>query len=82
LLDLRLPRVDGIEVLTRIKADSRLRHIPVIVLSTSEADPDVRAAYEKGASAYLSKPAEFNEYREVIRAFGQFWLRISRYAGD
>lgn len=82
MLDLRLPRVDGLEVLTRIKADARLKHIPVIILSTSEAALDVRACYEQGASAYLSKPAEYKQYREVIRAFGEFWLCTSRYVGD
>ena len=80
LLDLRLPRVDGLEVLRHVKSDDALRHIPVVVLTTSEADSDVRDAYDRGASGYLVKPVVFEQFLELTRAFGAFWLRFNRYA--
>ena len=80
LLDLRLPRVDGLEVLSHVKRSVALRHIPVVVLTTSEADADVRDAYRRGASGYLVKPVVFEQFLELTRAFGAFWLRFNRYA--
>jgi CheY-like chemotaxis protein len=80
LLDLRLPRVDGLEVLSHVKRDVTLHHIPVVVLTTSEADADVRDAYRRGASGYLVKPIVFEQFLELTRAFGAFWLRFNRYA--
>lgn len=80
LLDLRLPRVDGLEVLKHVKTDRALRHIPVVVLSTSDADYDVDGAYDRGANGYLVKPVEFNEFVTLTRAFGAFWLRANRYS--
>jgi two-component system, response regulator len=79
LLDLRLPRVDGLEVLRQVKLDTRLRTIPVVVLTTSKADSDVRDAYERGASGYLVKPIEYGEYLALTRALGQFWLTANQY---
>jgi two-component system response regulator len=79
LLDLRLPRVDGLEVLRRVKHDARLKVIPVIVLTTSRADSDVRGAYERGASGYLVKPVDHAEFLAVTRALGAFWLSANRY---
>jgi two-component system, response regulator len=78
LLDLRLPRVDGFEVLRRVKQAERLRRIPVVVLTTSEADTDVRVAYESGASSYLVKPVDFDKFVAMMRAFGTFWLTHNR----
>lgn len=78
LLDLRLPRVDGFEVLRRVKQAERLRRIPVVVLTTSEAEIDVRAAYEGGASSYLVKPVDFDKFVAMIAAFGTFWLTHNR----
>lgn len=80
LLDLRLPRVDGLEVLSHVKRDATLRHIPVVVLTTSAADADVRDAYQLGASGYLVKPVVYEQFQELTRAFGVFWLRFNRYA--
>jgi CheY-like chemotaxis protein len=79
LLDLRLPRVDGLEVLRQLKLDSRLRYIPVVVLTTSRTDADVRGAYEHGANGYLVKPIEHAEYLAVTRALGEFWLTANQY---
>jgi two-component system, response regulator len=79
LLDLRLPRVDGFELLRRVKAEPTLRHLPVIVLTTSNAEADVRAAYEHGASSYLVKPVDFERFVAMMRAFGAFWLDHNRW---
>ncbi|HYP76640.1 MAG TPA: response regulator [Polyangiaceae bacterium] len=81
LLDLRLPRVDGFEVLRRIKASESVSHIPVVVLSTSEAEGDIAAAYQTGACSYLVKPAEFEAYVELIRGLGHYWSGLNRFHG-
>jgi len=81
LLDLRLPRVDGVEVLRRIKASETVGHIPVVVLSTSEAEGDIAAAYQTGACSYLVKPAEFEAYVELIRGLGHYWSDLNRFHG-
>jgi len=81
LLDLRLPRVDGFEVLRRMKATEAVSHIPVVVLSTSEAEDDIAAAYQTGACSYLVKPAEFEAYIELIRGFGHYWSDLNRFHG-
>jgi len=81
LLDLRLPRVDGFEVLRRMKATEDVSHIPVVILSTSEAEGDIAAAYENGACSYLVKPAEFEAYIELIRGLGHYWSDLNRFHG-
>ena len=80
-LDLNLPRKDGREVLAEIKSDSGLRRIPVIVLTTSEADRDVHRAYDLHANCYVRKPTDLDEYLSVIRACEKFWLHIVRLPG-
>ena len=74
LLDLRLPRVDGLEVLKRIKETEELRHIPVIVLTTSEADRDVTRAYDHHVNSYLVKPVGYEEFSELMEDLGFYWL--------
>ena len=74
LLDLRLPRVDGMEVLKTIKADPDLRGIPVIVLTTSEAEKDVARAYHNHANSYLVKPVGFEDFQKLMDNLGVFWL--------
>ena len=81
LLDLRLPRVDGFEVLRRMKACEAVSHIPVVVLSTSEAEGDIAAAYRTGACSYLVKPTEFDAYIELIRGIGHYWSDLNRFQG-
>ena len=74
LLDLRLPRVDGLEVLKRIKETEELRHIPVVVLTTSEADRDVTRAYDHHVNSYLVKPVGYEEFSEMMEDLGFYWL--------
>ena len=74
LLDLRLPRVDGIDVLKGIKEDDRLKSIPVVVLTTSEAEKDVAKAYYNHANSYLVKPVGFDEFKRLMDDLGFYWL--------
>jgi CheY-like chemotaxis protein len=76
LLDLNLPRKDGREVLAEIKADPELRRIPVVVLTTSEAEKDVLAAYALHANAYIVKPVDLDQFLAVVRSVEGFWLTV------
>jgi CheY-like chemotaxis protein len=73
LLDLKMPRVDGFEVLRRVKSDPQLRGIPVVVLSASEREEEIRRSYEYGAYAFVTKPSDFNEFTRALQTFHQFW---------
>ena len=74
LLDLRLPKIDGLEVLREIKETEATRRIPVVVITTSEADQDITSAYEYRANSYLVKPIGFGEFRQLIDDLGFYWL--------
>jgi CheY-like chemotaxis protein len=76
LLDLNMPRKDGREALREIKADPRLRRIPVVVLTTSEAEKDILRSYDLGASSFISKPVTFQGLVQVVKSFGRYWLEI------
>ena len=76
MLDLNLPRKDGREVLADIKTDDRFKMIPIVVLTTSRAEPDVQRAYELSANCYITKPVDFNQFLEVVRSIESFWLYI------
>jgi CheY-like chemotaxis protein len=76
LLDLNLPRRDGREVLAEVKADDSLRHIPVIVLTTSQADEDVLRSYQLHANAYVTKPVDFDGFIEAIRQIDHFFVSV------
>jgi chemotaxis family two-component system response regulator Rcp1 len=76
LLDLNLPRKDGMEVLREMKDDLNLRHIPVVVLTTSEAERDILASYELGANCFISKPVDLTEFRKVVESIDDFWFTI------
>jgi CheY-like chemotaxis protein len=78
LLDLNLPRVDGREVLAAIKADEELRRIPVVVLTTSEAEEDVLRSYNLHANAYVTKPVDFEQFVGVVRQVDDFFLTVVR----
>jgi two-component system, chemotaxis family, response regulator Rcp1 len=82
LLDLDLPKLDGREVLTRVKADAKLKTIPVIVLTASQSEMDVVKSYRLQASCYLSKPGEFNEFEQLIKSINHFWLTRVSLAGQ
>jgi CheY-like chemotaxis protein len=74
LLDLNMPRKNGIEALQEIKADPGLRSIPVVVLTTSSADSDVAKSYELGAASFITKPASMASYVDMVRNLGQYWF--------
>ena len=82
LLDLNLPRKSGHEVLDEIKSDASLRRIPVVVLSTSDAESDVLAAYDRNANCYVTKPVDLDHFWEVIRSIDQFWLRLVKLPSE
>lgn len=78
LLDLNMPRKDGREVLAEVKADEALRSLPVVILTSSAAEVDVVQSYMNQASAFLTKPVDFDEFLEMIRQLGEFWLTAVR----
>jgi two-component system response regulator len=80
LLDLKLPKVDGLEVLRRIRADQRTKLLPVVVLTASKEDEDVLSSYSLGANAYVRKPVEFAEFAEAAKTLGLFWLLLNEPA--
>ena len=78
LLDLRLPKVDGMEVLRRVKGDDRTRTIPVVVLTSSKEDRDVAESYQLGVNSYISKPVGFDEFAKVVSELGLYWLLVNK----
>ncbi len=78
LLDLKLPLVDGLEVLRRIKAEPLLRQIPVVVMTSSKEDTDIQRSYELGVNSYILKPVDFEQFTEVVRHLGFYWLLMNQ----
>ena len=78
LLDINLPKVDGIEVLSTIKRDERFKSRPVIMLSTSSSDVDIKASYENHANCFISKPVDLSRFMEVVKTIENFWISIAR----
>jgi two-component system, chemotaxis family, response regulator Rcp1 len=78
LLDLNLPRKDGREILAQIKADASIRHIPVIVLTTSEDPEDIRRSYELQANCFITKPFEIENFTKAMECLGEFWFAFAR----
>ncbi len=76
LLDLNMPRLDGLQALREIRNDERFRHIRVVVLTTSNSERDILASYNLSAASYITKPVTFEQLVEVIRSFGKYWLEI------
>ncbi len=76
LLDLNMPRMDGREVLAEIKKDENLRHIPVIVLTTSEAEQDIFKSYDLHANCYITKPVDLDQFNNVVKSINDFWLGV------
>ena len=77
LLDLKMPRVDGLEVLRQVKSDPRLKTIPVVMLTSSREEQDVLATYAIGANAYIVKPVRFRSFQDAIQAVGAFWAVLN-----
>ena len=78
LLDLKMPRVDGIEVLKAIKADEKTKRIPVVIMTSSQVERDVAQSYDLGVNSYVVKPVDFNSLTELARQAGYYWLAINR----
>lgn len=78
LLDLRMPRVDGLEVLKQIKSDSTLARIPVVVLTTSAAEADIARAYDQHANSFMVKPVDFDKFAAMMETIGYYWLIWNR----
>ena len=77
-LDLKLPKVDGLEVLRQIRADDRLRTLPVVIMTSSREERDVVAGYRLGINSYIVKPVEFDQFTEAVRQFGCYWLLLNQ----
>ncbi len=78
LLDLKLPKIDGLEVLRRMKADARTRHIPVVILTSSREESDLQEAYRLGANSYIVKPVVFGQFSDAVRHIGLYWVLLNQ----
>jgi len=78
LLDVKMPKVDGIEVLRKIKADERTKKIPVVMLTSSKEDPDIKACYDLGVNSYVVKPVDFESFMKVVSELGLYWMLINQ----
>lgn len=81
LLDLKMPKVNGMEVLAKIKADPQTRSIPVVVLTSSAEDPDIKRCYELGVNSYIVKPVEFENFARTVADLGFYWMLMNKIPG-
>jgi two-component system response regulator len=82
LLDLKLPKIDGLDVLRRIRADERTRRLPVVVLTSSNEEQDVLQSYDLGANSFVQKPVDFGEFIDAARHLGLYWLVLNETSSE
>jgi CheY-like chemotaxis protein len=82
LLDLKMPRVDGLEVLRRVRADERTKLVPVVVLTSSDEAQDLLQSYRLGANSYIRKPEDSAQFSEAVTALGRYWFRLNRVPAE
>jgi CheY-like chemotaxis protein len=82
LLDVKLPKMSGLEVLAEIKSEPRTRHIPVVLLTSSKLQEEMLRAYGDGANSFLQKPVDFDEFDELIKHVGLYWMRMNQHPGE
>lgn len=78
ILDLNMPKINGIDVLQKIRSDERTKNIPVVVLTSSKEDSDLKTCYEKGVNSYIVKPVEFKEFTQTVSSMGHYWVRLNQ----
>jgi two-component system response regulator len=76
-LDLKLPKISGLDLLKRIKSDPKTKKLPVVIITSSKEDPDIKEAYELGTNGYVVKPVDFNDFIKVMQNTGLFWLLVN-----
>ncbi len=76
-LDLKLPKVNGLEILKKVKSNDKTKMIPVVIVTSSREDPDIKAAYELGANSYVVKPVDFTKFKETINQLGLYWIVVN-----
>jgi two-component system response regulator len=82
LLDLKLPKVDGMEVLKQVKSDPRTKNIPIVIMTSSKEEQDLVSGYDLGVNSYIQKPVDFDQFRETVKNVGLYWLVINQRAPD